>query len=83
MKKKLQFNELPLEVKKDIFLQVIEIKEHPRDTAKRYNITEATINRILAEFIFEKSSRIEDGVLDITPRTDYTTINDIKKSKKN
>jgi len=83
MKKKLRFEELPTEIKKDIFLQVIEIKESPKDTAKRYNVSVQTINRILGEFIFESATRIDDGILDITPRTDYTTINDIKKTKKN
>ena len=44
--KKLRFEELPLEVKKDVFMQVISNKESPKDTAKRYNITERTINKI-------------------------------------
>tara|TARA_R110001592_G_scaffold30305_4_gene108789 strand:- start:234 stop:476 length:243 start_codon:yes stop_codon:yes gene_type:complete len=79
--KKLRFEELPLEVKKDVFMQVISNKESPKDTAKRYNITERTINKIVGEFIFENASRIEDGIMDITPRQDYTTVNDIKKKK--
>jgi hypothetical protein len=79
--KKLRFEELPLEVKKDVFMQVISNKESPKDTAKRYNITERTINKIVGEFIFENASRIDDGIMDITPREDYTTINDIKKKK--
>jgi|TARA_R110002167_G_scaffold100655_1_gene262563 hypothetical protein len=79
--KKLRFEELPLEVKKDVFMQVISNKESPKETAKRYNITERIINKIVGEFIFENASRIDDGIMDITPREDYTTVNDIKKKK--
>lgn len=70
MKKKLKFKDLPLEVKKDIFLQVIDVKESPKDTAKRYNITERTINQICQEFIFDNIQETEDGILDISPWTD-------------
>jgi|TARA_B100001094_G_scaffold332747_1_gene406212 hypothetical protein len=67
MKKKLQIEDLTLEMKKDIFVQVINVKEHPKATAKKYNITEHTINQICQEFIFEKIIDTDDGILDITP----------------
>ena len=66
MKKKLKYEDLPLEVKKDIFKQILDIKEHQSDTAKRYNITEKTLNKIVQEFVFEKIDETSDGIVDIT-----------------
>ena len=40
MKKKLQFRDLTLEMKKDIFIQIINNVELPSETAKKYNITD-------------------------------------------
>ena len=65
--KKLKFEQLPFEVKKDIFLQVIEIKEPPKVTAKKYNISVSTLNKIVQEYIFENINETADGVIDITP----------------
>jgi len=70
MRKKINFKDLTLEMKKDIFLQVIGIKESPKETAKKYNITQKTINQICAEFIFENISETDDGIMDITPNSE-------------
>ena len=67
MKKKLQFRDLTLEMKKDIFIQIINYVELPSETAKKYNITEKTLNRIVQELLFEEIKGTDDGTIDITP----------------
>ena len=67
MIKKLKYVDLTLEMKKDIFLQIIALKEHPKETAKKYNVTNKTINQIVQEFVFENISTDGSGIVDITP----------------
>jgi hypothetical protein len=82
MKKKIKFEDLTLEMKKDIFVKLIGNTESPKDTQKRYNITEKTMNKICQEFIFDKIHETEDGIMEITGKS-IMDVTEIAKHENN
>ena len=78
MKKKIRYEDLTTEMKKDIFLKIVSNEESVKDTQKRYNITEKTMNKICVYFLYEHLETNEDGVIDITPDTIIDTKGNIE-----
>lgn len=83
MKKKIRYEDLTLEMKKDIFLKLTSNEESVQATQKRYNITEKTMNRICVYFIFEHIHETDDGIIDITADTIIDINGNIQDHEKN
>lgn len=64
--KKIRLKDLTLEMKKDIFMQVVGITETPEETARKYNITITTLNKIIKDFFNDEIQETDDGMIDIT-----------------
>lgn len=78
MKKKIKYEDLTVEMRKDIFLKLISNEESVKATQKRYNITEKTMNKICVYFLYEHIETTEEGVIDITPETIIDTKGNIE-----
>ena len=76
--KKIRLKDLTLEMKKDISMQVVGISESPEETARKYNITITTLNKIIKDFFNEEIKETDDGVIDIVLKEAVNKIPNIK-----